>query len=76
MSSLVTFQLVVVPVLRKLMGIADPMLRRVRVYTSEPLPLDPARYPEFPSTSCPLHLPSLAVVCLRALCVRVDTTRL
>lgn len=43
-SSLVTFQLVVVPVLRKLMGIPDPTLRRVRVYTSELLPLDPVRY--------------------------------
>ena len=45
-SSLVTFQLVVVPVLRKLAGALDPSLRRVRAYTSEPMPLDPAR-PEY-----------------------------
>ena len=42
-SSLVTLQLVVVPVLRKLAGFIDPSLRRVRAYTTQPLQLDPAR---------------------------------
>ena len=45
-SSLVTFQLVLVPVLRKLMGQADPSLRRLRVYTMDELPLD-AQRPEY-----------------------------
>ena len=42
-SSLVTLQLVLVPVLRKLAGFIDPSLRRVRAYTTQPLQLDPAR---------------------------------
>jgi gephyrin len=45
-SSLVTFQLVIVPVLRKLMGQPDPTLRCLRVYTMDELPLDPQR-PEY-----------------------------
>lgn len=42
-SSLVTFHLVVVPVLRKLMGLQDPSLKRVRVFTADVLCLDPVR---------------------------------
>jgi len=45
-SSLVTFHLVVVPVLRKLAGFKDPSLRSVRVRTTVPMRLDPQR-PEY-----------------------------
>ena len=45
-SSIVTWHLVVVPVLRKLAGWADPLLRRVHVRTTAPLRLDPER-PEY-----------------------------
>lgn len=45
-SSLVTFHLVVVPVLRRFAGWPSPQLRRVCVTTAEPLRLDPER-PEY-----------------------------
>lgn len=45
-SSLVTFHLCVIPVLRKLRGDPSPHLLRVRAKTVAPLPLDPVR-PEY-----------------------------
>ncbi|MCB0128828.1 MAG: hypothetical protein KDE58_41465, partial [Caldilineaceae bacterium] len=45
-SSLVTFQLFVVPTIRKLAGWPDPHLRRVQAVLTQPLRLDPAR-PEY-----------------------------
>lgn len=45
-SSLVTFNLFAIPALRKMMGWADPNLRRVRAFLAQPLTLDPER-PEY-----------------------------
>lgn len=45
-SSVVTFQLAVLPALRKLAGWASPQLRRVHVTTADAIKLDPVR-PEY-----------------------------
>jgi len=45
-SSMVTFQLMVVPALRKLTGFSSPYLPQIQVKTANPLTLDPER-PEF-----------------------------
>jgi gephyrin len=45
-SSLVTYYLLVAPAIRQLAGWAEPRLRRIQVYTEQPLPLDAYR-PEY-----------------------------